>query len=68
MVDNIIMYTGLGITIIGLLLLVSTTNWVNGWFINYKTTNRPLAFVGWILLLLGLAVFILPLYLSGRWD
>ena len=46
MVDNIIMYTGLGITIIGLLLLVSTTKWVNGWFINYKTTNRPLAFVG----------------------
>lgn len=68
MVDNIIMYTGLGITIIDLLLLVSTTKWVNGWFINYKTTNRPLAFVGWILLLLGLAVFILPLYLSGRWD
>ena len=68
MVDNIIMYTGLGITIIGLLLLVFTIKWVNGWFINYKTTNRPLAFVGWILLLLGLAVFILPLYLSGRWD
>lgn len=39
MVDNIIMYTGLGITIIGLLLLVFTTKWVNGWFINYKTTN-----------------------------
>lgn len=68
MVDNIIMYTGLGITTIGLLLLVFTIKWVNGWFINYKTTNRPLTFVGRILLLLGLAVFILPLYLSGRWD
>ncbi|MGV0167056.1 hypothetical protein ACRYI5_00475 [Furfurilactobacillus sp. WILCCON 0119] len=65
---QIIMYLGLGIAVVGLFLLIITTKWVNGWFVNYVTTNRPLALLGWLLLLIGVVVFLLPPFLGGAWK
>ncbi|TLQ04215.1 hypothetical protein FEZ51_06350 [Pediococcus stilesii] len=64
----LIMDLGIGFAAIGVLLLAITTKWTNGWIFNYKTTNRSLSLIGWILLILGLILTILPPYLGGLWN
>ncbi|MHA3066620.1 hypothetical protein [Lacticaseibacillus saniviri] len=59
-----IMYLGIAVAAIGLLISAATTRWVNGW-VHYATTNRPLAFLGWLLLIIGIAMLVLPLILNG---
>lgn len=65
-IRTLIMYFGIAVAGIGVLLLAFTTKWQGGWGYPYRTTNKPLARLGWLLLLIGLAILIGMAYLNGQ--
>ncbi|HDV0815276.1 TPA: hypothetical protein RHJ96_002960, partial [Enterococcus faecalis] len=46
------------IAAIGLILLMMTTRFVWGWNWGYpyRTTNKPLAIIGWLLIIIGVVI------------
>lgn len=63
---QIVMVGGIAVAAIGLLLIAATSRWVKSWGNQYRTTNRPLAFVGWFALVVGLTVVILTAVANGQ--
>lgn len=59
---------GIIIAGLGLLLLMITTKFVWGWNWGYpyRTTNKPLAFLGWVLLIIGLAIILVKAKANGQ--
>ena len=53
---------------VGLLLLMLTTKFVYGrnWGYPYRTTNKPLAALGWFLLIIGFLIMIFKAKANGQ--
>ncbi len=56
------------IAAIGLILLIITTRFVLGgnWGYPYRTTNKPLTIIGWILIIIGLVIVLVKAKLNGQ--
>ena len=53
---------------IGLILLMMTTRFVWGWNWGYpyRTTNKPLAIIGWLLIIIGVVIVLVKAKLNGQ--
>lgn len=58
------------IAAIGLILLMMTTRFVwGGWNWGgypYRTTNKPLAIIGWLLIIIGVVIVLVKAKLNGQ--
>lgn len=55
------------IAAIGLILLMMTTRFVGGdWGYPYRTTNKPLATIGWLLVIIGIVIILVKAKLNGQ--
>ena len=56
------------IAAIGLILLMMTTIFVWGWNWGYpyRTTNKPLAIIGWLLIIIGVVIVLVKAKLNGQ--
>lgn len=55
------------IAAIGLILLMMTTRFVWGnWGYPYRTTNKPLAIIGWLLIIIGVVIVLVKAKLNGQ--
>lgn len=64
---NYIIEIGIIISAIGLFLLMITTRYTFNFFgFPYKTTNKPLAAIGWLLLIIGLSIIVVKAKLNGQ--
>lgn len=56
------------IAAIGLILLMMTTRfvWVWNWGYPYRTTNKPLAIIGWLLIIIGVVIVLVKAKLNGQ--
>lgn len=59
---------GIIISAIGVVMLILTTRYVWGWNSGYpyRTTNKFVSFVGWLLLILGLLIIIVKAKFNGQ--
>ena len=63
---KIIMLLGIVLFVIGLLIQMITAKW-SWWTFDYTSShNKPLSFIGWILITIGLGLVILTAYLNGQ--
>ncbi|EHP0974530.1 hypothetical protein KNZ58_002601 [Enterococcus faecalis] len=56
------------IAAIGLILLMMTTRfvWRWNWGYPYRTTNKPLAIIGWLLIIIGVVIVLVKAKLNGQ--
>lgn len=56
------------IAAIGLILLMMTTRFVWGWNWGYPypTTNKPLAIIGWLLIIIGVVIALVKAKFNGQ--
>lgn len=63
---DIVILIGIIITGIGFVINVANTRVKYGWFTHYQSRNRPLNYISFLLIVIGLAIIIGKAYLNGQ--
>jgi hypothetical protein len=61
-----LMMIGIGMTMIGIVISILTTRWQNGWFFQYRSTNKFLSVLSVIFIMIGMILMIMVAYVNGQ--